>query len=116
MQPSLNRKSIVSKQLRGSSMKELEADPSWVEPMDRLLSELNDPKNKVTLFGKLVFSTTMNHTLKVRLQVKELLQKRPEIASVNFRPVFIVGMFRTGTTLLHNRKQICCIHPSTKIK
>jgi hypothetical protein len=89
--------------MRKLNLFDLGIDTNWNQPMDILIAELNDPKNKVTLFGKFVFSYTIDQAITNRLLAQDLLKKRPEIASINFRPVFIVGMFRTGTTLLYNR-------------
>ncbi len=54
------------------------------------------------------FGVLSNHTfllglLKNRLQIESLIAKHPEISEIPIdRPIFIVGLPRTGTTHLHN--------------
>jgi hypothetical protein len=88
--------------MKKTHLTDLGIDTEWDKPMELLISEINDPTNDVTLFGKISFSYILEQAIVNRLLALELLRKRPEIASIPIRPIFIVGMFRTGTTLLYN--------------
>jgi hypothetical protein len=52
------------------------------------------------------------HCLATQVRVRRNLRETPEIAAVSVgRPVFIIGLPRTGTTLLHN---ILSLHPDLR--
>jgi len=56
----------------------------------------------LTLFGRLGMRREFLRVLVNRLQIQYLLRQHPEILAVPIhRPIFIVGLPRTGTTLLH---------------
>jgi len=53
--------------------------------------------------GRLAVRTAMNWHLVNRLNMVDLLAKRPELREVDVSaPIVVVGLFRTGTTFLHN--------------
>ncbi len=53
-------------------------------------------------FGKLAVKKLMERTLYGRFKLEQLLAENPEIVSAPVeQPVFIIGMPRTGTTILH---------------
>ena len=57
---------------------------------------------KLSLFGTLAAKLLFERTLTGRLKIEKILRKNPNIeqAEIN-QPVFIIGMPRTGTTILH---------------
>ena len=58
---------------------------------------------RLTTLGRLVFARMLRGFLVQRLQVVEALRRRPDLAAAPVRrPLFVVGYWRTGTTLLHN--------------
>jgi len=76
-------------------------DESFREPLERLLwsleheADLND-------VGRAVFQQRMIDILATRLRVQEYLKRYPEIREeVIEAPLVIVGLPRTGTTMLH---------------
>ncbi len=71
-------------------------------PLRLLLADLAEDEN-LGVVGRLAFRQVIVHGLVNRLRIAESLRRHPEIATVPVRaPLFVVGMPRTGTTLLHN--------------
>src|SRR3712207_3214449 len=69
----------------------------------RLLVDAVDREARLTTLGRLVVGHLARGYLAQRLQVVEALRQRPDLAAAPVRrPLFIVGLPRTGTTLLHN--------------
>jgi hypothetical protein len=69
----------------------------------RLLLDDAEQHGDHNLLGKLVLRQTLVRILANRLRVEDDLERHPEILEVPIaRPLFIVGLPRTGTTLLHN--------------
>lgn len=53
--------------------------------------------------GRFGVSYSIHWHLTNRLRMVELLKQRPDIADIHIeRPIVITGLFRTGTTFLHN--------------
>jgi len=53
--------------------------------------------------GRFGIRYILNWHLSNRLRIVELLKQRPDIANIEIeRPLIITGLFRTGTTFLHN--------------
>lgn len=75
---------------------------AFAEPLDALLASLGE---EAGLYPARVWRTLDNLTeeLTLRAARKRLLDQHPEIAQIPIeRPIFVVGLPRTGTTLLHN--------------
>ncbi|WP_158579865.1 sulfotransferase family protein [Geodermatophilus marinus] len=69
----------------------------------RLLVDAVDREARLTTLGRLVVGRLVRSHLARRLQVVEALRQRPDLAVAPVRrPLFVVGLPRTGTTLLHN--------------
>ncbi len=76
-------------------------DEGFVEPMQVLLESLNTEANLNTIGRSVQYQRILN-TLMNRLRIQAWLQQYPEIREeVIADPVLIVGLQRTGTTLLH---------------
>ncbi|MCA9692817.1 MAG: sulfotransferase [Myxococcales bacterium] len=76
-------------------------DPWALESFERLARAF-DSTAKLSLFGRLSVRIFLENRMESRLKVIEALRGDPAIADVPItRPIFIVGLPRTGTTLLH---------------
>jgi hypothetical protein len=76
-------------------------DPFFREPM-RVLLDAFETEAELTVLGRVIARTDMVRLLQNRLRLADVLNHHPEIADGEVRqPIFIVGMPRTGTTILH---------------
>ncbi|MBN7796240.1 sulfotransferase [Parahaliea mediterranea] len=72
------------------------------EPLDRLIAALNS-EARLNEFGRLRAQMTIHSGLVNRLKITDYLARHPDLeAQAVPRPVFIVGLPRTGTTALHH--------------
>ena len=72
------------------------------EPLERLVAALNS-EARLNDFGRIRAQMTINAGLTTRLQIVDYLNRHPEVGSERIvKPVFIVGLPRTGTTALHH--------------
>ncbi|MEH6592075.1 MAG: sulfotransferase [Halioglobus sp.] len=77
-------------------------DPDFLEPLDLLVNALNT-EAQLNDFGKMRAQLTINSGLTNRLKINDYLKTHPEVVDEEIvRPVFIVGLPRTGTTALHH--------------
>lgn len=97
-------------------------DETFREPLHRLLDSFEREAN-LSLIGRIAAREDTTRLLESRLRVVEDRRRHPEIAAeVIRRPLFVTGLPRTGTTLLHglmaqdpgNRVPLHweCIYPS----
>ena len=76
-------------------------DDSYREPLEKLLWSLEN-EAQLNAIGRPVLRQRMVDILTTRLRVQHYLQRFPEIAEEEIiAPLFIVGLPRTGTTMLH---------------
>ncbi len=74
---------------------------TWREPLQHLLNSLNDEAN-LNLFGRMLTRSRILIHLSNRLQLREDEKRFPELTNAPIRePLFIAGMPRTGTSILH---------------
>jgi hypothetical protein len=72
------------------------------EPLERLVEALNT-EARLNDFGRLRAQMTINAGLCTHLQITQYLKAHPEVLDEKIvKPVFIVGLPRTGTTALHH--------------
>jgi hypothetical protein len=72
------------------------------EPLDLLVRALNT-EARLNDFGSIRAEMTIASGLSNRLKIQDYLQQNPQVRDeVVTRPVFIVGLPRTGTTALHH--------------
>ena len=72
------------------------------EPLERLVAALNT-EARLNDFGRLRAQMTIDAGLATRLAIVDYLENHPEVRSEEVvKPVFIVGLPRTGTTALHH--------------
>ena len=83
--------------LRGLNGKLGEDD--YVEPLEILIHSLNK-HNKFNPFGKIAFNHQLKSRLKVRRDLYNLHQENNFTDPAD--PVFVIGLPRSGTTLLFN--------------
>jgi len=102
--PSLAADSLVAAARRQSKLADLGADfesPVTQESLQRLLDAL-ETEARLHPFGRAVLRGTLVRSLVTRMRLEDLSRQHPEIAEIPIeRPVFIAGLARTGTTLLH---------------
>ena len=74
----------------------------FIEPLERLINALNT-EAQLNDFGRIRAELTIGSGLSNRLRIEDYLASHPEVAEEQVsRPVFIVGLPRTGTTALHH--------------
>jgi len=96
----LSEASLVATARRASGLHAF-VDESFREPLRRLLAALDEEAGLHPL-GRTMLRQSLVRALVNRLRLEDLNDRHPEIADHPVAsPVFIVGLQRTGTTLLH---------------
>jgi hypothetical protein len=76
-------------------------DPAFGEPLARLLHALEHEAH-LTLLGRMIARGDVVRLLENRLRMTDVRHRHPEIEREDVaRPIFVVGLPRTGTTILH---------------
>jgi len=97
---SLNEASLITAARRESGLHHF-VDDSFREPLRRLLASLEE-EAQLHLLGRLLLRQSLVRALVNRLRLEDLCDRHPEICELHVRePVFVLGLQRTGTTLLH---------------
>lgn len=97
---SLDPESIVAEATRRTGLDDF-GDPSFREPMQRLLAAM-EREARLHAVGRATQRERVIGLLVNRLRGEAAFARHPEIADERLeRPVVIVGLARTGTTLLH---------------
>ncbi len=97
---SLAEASLLAAARRSSGLHHF-VDESFRAPMRRMLASLEE-EARLHPLGRLALRQILVRTLVNRLRLEGLCDRHPEIAELPVvAPVFIVGLQRTGTTLLH---------------
>ncbi len=100
LRPSLAVASLVAAAAKRTGLPPLE-DSSSLEALSRLVASIED-EARLHALGRLITRTRIVSTLSTRLRLDALVRDRPEIDQASIRrPIVIVGLPRTGTTLLH---------------
>ena len=77
-------------------------DKGFRQPLDLLIDALNG-EARLNDFGRFRAEYTISAGLCNRLKIYDYLQKHPEVENARVdKPIFIVGLPRTGTTALHH--------------
>lgn len=96
----LDEESLLAAARRRSGLERLGDEP-FREPLRRLLASAEGEADLHPL-GRLILRQSLVRALVNRLRLEALAERHPEIARQAVEaPVFIVGLQRTGTTLLH---------------
>jgi hypothetical protein len=97
----LSRDAILARARRNTGLSDW-GDESFLEPMGILVESL-EREARLTPFGRLVLRNSLTHMTENRLRVERLVAENPEILDEPVRrPLFVIGLPRTGTTLLYN--------------
>lgn len=102
LQPgSLQPDAIVRAAIRRTGHENFGPDDGWREGLDRLCADFRGPA-RLSPLGRIAAHRHLINLLANRLWLEADRARHPEIAARAItRPVFIVGLPRTGTTLLH---------------
>jgi hypothetical protein len=87
-------------------------NPSYKLGFDRLLASLNE-EAKLTPLGRLIAREEVLTALTNRLQLEAHHQQHPEIGAAPIRsPIIMMGMGRSGTTILH---ELLALDPDNRV-
>ena len=102
--PSLSKDALIHAARRQTKLDDLGDDfevPATRDALERLLSSL-EGEASLHPFGRAVIRGTLVGAIATRLQLEQLSKEHPEFPAMPVEaPVFIAGLARTGTTLLH---------------
>jgi hypothetical protein len=102
--PALTRESLIRAARKQTGLSDFGpdfADPVTEDSLCRLLEALEGEANMHPL-GRAIIRGSLVKSLGTRLQLEQLSKRHPEIPGMPVdQPVFIAGLARTGTTLLH---------------
>ena len=77
-------------------------DPAFYEALERLIEALHS-EARLNEFGQMRAQMTIADGLARRLEIEDYFKRHPEVGEQPVqRPVFILGLPRTGTTALHH--------------
>lgn len=97
----LDKNQLLQKAIQQTGLDDFGSEDFHV-PLDLLIGALNTEAN-LNDFGAIRVELTINSGLTNRLMIHDYLKHHPEVGDeVVTRPVFIVGLPRTGTTALHH--------------
>jgi hypothetical protein len=95
----LDERSLIDAARRQTGLENF-GDGAWREPFGLLCGDL-DGAAQLTLMGRLMTRSDLLIWLTNRLRITELLSRHPEILEEEIaRPMFIVGLPRSGTSIL----------------
>lgn len=96
----LSEKSLISAARRRTGLNDF-GDDRFREPLSILITALED-EARLNPVGKLMARENLIRVLKNRLLLQDDLERHPEILDIELEPpLFIVGLQRTGTTVIH---------------
>jgi sulfotransferase family protein len=96
----LDPAALVAKARRQTGLDDF-GDDAFREPLARLTASLED-EARLTTLGRMIARSDFLRLLTNRLRVTDVRRRHPEIASGRIvRPLFILGLPRTGTSILH---------------
>ena len=99
-EPSLDPGELLARARRETGLEEFD-DPSPIEPLEVLTRALSN-EARLNAGGRYYWSARLLGILMTRLREREWFRRHPEILDEALSaPVIILGLTRTGTTLLH---------------
>ena len=102
MAEALNGEALVEKAITETGLDDFGSN-SWREGFDVLVRDVNNHATNYTNGGMGRVANDIVHYLRGRLKVENYLKQNPELlARPVERPVFVMGVPRTGTTLMSN--------------
>jgi len=97
----LDQNQMIEQACNATGLRDLGAEP-FLQPMQRLIDSYNR-ESKLNFLGRMTIGHRTTGLIANRLKIADALQKWPAIREEKItRPIFILGMPRTGTTLLYN--------------
>lgn len=98
--PSLDPDGLMARASRKTGLSDF-GDPWFQEPFRLLIDALENEANMSTM-GRIIARQGMLELLENRLRITDTFQRHPELEDEEIKaPIFIVGMPRAGTTILH---------------
>src|SRR5882672_4817483 len=95
----LKAATLISEARKRAGLEDFGED-SFREGLERLVESVNR-ESRMSAFGAAAFPEVLIHALVNRLQIEDWYRRHPEIDDEQITaPLFIVGMPRTGSTLL----------------
>lgn len=96
----LDEHSLLAQAAKSAGLSDF-GDDRFREPLRVLLASFEN-EAALTLLGRIIARSDAVRTLENRLHFVDTLKQHPEITAVPIRrPLFILGLPRTGTTILH---------------
>ena len=96
----LDRSELLTAASRTTGLSDFGGD-DFLEPLAVLLASL-DQESHLTLLGRILVRSEILNLLQNRLRIADLVKREPSIREQPIeRPIFIVGLPRSGTTILH---------------
>lgn len=100
MRPRLDARTLINAAMRATGLHDFGPD-SYREGLDRLVTSLNDDA-QLTTIGRIAARRRITNLLQTRLGLIDHRAHHPAIAQeVISRPIFVLGLPRTGTTVLY---------------
>lgn len=97
----LSEESLLSAAQRQTKLSDW-GDESFQVPLETLLASLEKEAN-LNFVGRYLLQQYFIRLLVNRLRIQDDLKRHPEISQVHIvKPLFVIGLPRTGTTFLHN--------------
>jgi hypothetical protein len=99
----LSEESLLAAARRGTGLHDLGDDLDGFRENLRAQLAAYQRADELSLVGRIAFRIDAVRALRNRLRIEAAFRRRPEIAAEPLRrPIFVVGLPRTGTTLLFN--------------
>ena len=97
----LNKDELIQNAIAKTGLEDF-GSSDFHEPLQRLIGALNT-EARLNDFGKFRAKMSLDAGLSDRLRIQDYIGQHKEVrGEVIHRPVFIVGLPRTGTTALHH--------------
>ena len=91
---------LISKARKQTALSDL-GDESFIPALEKLADSL-ETQARLSQLGRIAVHGMLLDNLKLRLELTEYRKQRPEVAQQNItRPLFVLGLPRTGTTILY---------------
>lgn len=98
--PGLDEETLLARARRATGLDDF-GDPWFRAPLRHLLASL-EGEAALTTLGRIIARTDLLRLLENRLRIVDAHRRHPEIGAAPVtRPLFVVGLPRTGTSILH---------------
>ncbi len=97
----LDAESLLAEAMHNTGLSDFGPEDVWREGLKTLTQSL-ETEARLTLLGRVLCRADIVNALEVRLQIEETYRSLPAIADERIEgPLFIVGLPRSGTSILH---------------